>query len=295
MHIVVLGIGALRILQAMYNKKASSHMNTKERYLAFGGYFEAAAALFSLVYLSVVGFNGLQNLPTVLCAVIMGSGFVAELLTSMLVMQKAPLAMCSLCALGGGIVLPSIVSIFLFNEPMSFLKWCGVVLFFLAVYFLSPSDDRKQQRLTARVVGMLIVNFLINGMLSLVSKYFAMRVEGGNAALFTCLSYVFASLLFSILLLLIGNKTRSVVSQPLMRRPLWWSGMVLGATCATIVFLTTRFSRVVPLVVLNTVPSAISIIGCLFLGKWFFGEKIVGRQIAGALLGVISGFLVVCF
>lgn len=144
---------------------------------------------------------------------------------------------------------------------------------------------------------MLVANFLINGLLSFLGKFFAMRIEGGNAALYSCLSYAFAALFFGIglIVLLSGKGKGHAVATPLLPRPLRLYGPLLGATCASIVFFTTQLSRTVSLVVMHTIPSAVSVIGCLFLGKWLFRETIVARQLLGALLGVAAGILVVCF
>jgi len=49
----------------------------------------------------------------------------------------------------------------------------------------------------------------------------------------------------------------------------------------------------VPVVILNTVPSAISIIGCLLVGALVFKEKITARNAVGVALGILSVVLIV--
>lgn len=245
----------------------------------------------------IFGFEGFNSLSTVLFSAVNGAGYLAELLTSLVALRTAPLVLCNLCALGGSIILPSVASIFLFDEPMSLVRWSGVLLFFSAVYFLSPTQANKQP-FTLRAAGILLLNFLINGMLSLLGKYYAMKVEGANAAAYPCFSYAFAALFFAVAILLtvVGKKRKApVTKQPPLPRPLPVVGPILGATCASIVFLSIRFARVVPLVIMNTVPSAVSIIGCLFLGKWLFRETITPRQLLGAFFGVAAAVLMVCF
>ena len=78
-----------------------------------------------------------------------------------------------------------------------------------------------------------------------------------------------------------------------LTRPLSLYGVLLGATCASIVYLTTTLSRTVTVVVLNTVPSVISIVGCLLLGAVLFREKITVRNLCGVILGALSVVLIV--
>lgn len=203
----VFGIGLLRILQATFNKQTSRCMDSTLRYLRFGCYFEAAAALFSLFYLCIVGFYGF-GAATVLCAVLAGTCFVSELFTALTAMRRAPLVLCNLFSLGGSIVLPSVVGIFLFEEPMSPLQWLGVTLFFAAVCFLSPAAKVTARRFDVKTGGILLLNFLINGLCNLTGKYFAVRVENGNAALYSCLSYGFAALLYGTLNIFMLQKNR---------------------------------------------------------------------------------------
>lgn len=292
----VFGIGLLRILQATFNKQASRCMDSTQRYLRFGCYFEAAAALFSFLYLCIVGFYGFGT-ATVVCAAVTGTCFVSELLTALTAMRGAPLVLCNLFSLGGGIVLPSVVGIFFFGEPMSLLQWLGVALFFTAVCFLSPVEKTAARKLDVKTTGILLLNFLINGLCSLSGKYFAVRVDDGNVALYSCLSYGFAAVLFGILnvcMLLKKRDDRSETAAPFPKK-LYPYGLILGAVCATIVFCSTNLSRIVPIVILNTVPSTVSIIGCLLLGGLLFEEKITMKNVVGVILGVLSAVLIVSF
>ena len=201
----VFGVGILRILQSFFNKQASRHMSTTETYLRFGLYFESVASLFGLCYLFLAGTGGL-NVQTVICAAIKGLLFLLELLTSLVALRSAPLALCTMCSLGGGIILPTISGIFFFQEPLSLLQWLGVALFFISAYFMIYSQNKKQT-VSSSTIAVLACDFLINGLCGILSKYFAIRVENGNAALFTCLSYAFAALFFGITLLAIKKSS----------------------------------------------------------------------------------------
>ena len=137
-----------------------------------------------------------------------------------------------------------------------------------------------------------------------MAKYFAINVENGNAALYSCLSYACASLIF-VFAVIFTSKNKELNAgeenrkRPLFNpfstfvKPLYIYGIALGAVCSTIVFSTTLLSRVVPIVVLNVVPTAICLIGSLFIGLWFFKEKITVKKAIGVALSLISTLAII--
>ncbi len=290
-------VSLLRIVQATCNKMTSGHLCSTALFFRYGAFFEGMAAVFSLLYMCVVGFYGFGTI-TVVCSLLSAMCYVTELVTSLKALKTAPLVLCNMCAMGGGIILASIAGILLFDEPMTLLQWLGVAVFFAAAWCLSPVQRIGGKKMTAKSWLLLIVNFLINGAASILSKYFAVRVEGGNAAMYSCFTYAFSALLFLLLLALCtARKTPGKEKTPAvpvkLTRPLYLYGVLLGATCASIVYLTTTLSRTVTVVVLNTVPSVISIVGCLLLGAVLFREKITVRNLCGVILGALSVVLIV--
>lgn len=289
----VFGIGLLRILQSTFNKKSSVYTDKLETKLKFGVFFETMAAVFSLLYLFFTGTEG--NLSaTIICALINGVGFLAELMTSLAAMRKAPLVLCAMCSFGGGIVLPSIVGIFFFDEPMTVLQWVGVVLFFISAWLLSTKENLKEKSTQSivKALPILIINFLINGFISLLGKYYAVKVENGNAAMYSCFSYAAAAMMFGIVLLANSFNRSDKEKEPLPKN-VYGFGVVLGFVCATIVCASTVMSRSIPIVVLNTIPNIICIIGCLFVSRLLFKEKITSAYILGVVAGIASTFLII--
>ena len=293
--VFVLGIGILRIFQSSFNKQSSKYLPSVNQYLRFGLYFEASAAIFALIYLFINGFYGLNAL-TLACSAFMGTMFLLELTTSIKALQNAPLALCTICALGGGIILPSISGIFFFNEPMTIWKWFGVALFFVSAYFLSPYE-KKRLSIKKSTALILMLNFIINGFCGTISKFFSVKVENGNAAMFACLSYAFAAVLFSAVLLVVGRKPHASheASERFLPKPVYFFGGAVGAVCASIVFFTTVLSKTVSIIVLNTVPNTICLVGCLLIDAFLFRAKLNARQIIGAVLNVLATTVIVLF
>lgn len=281
----ILGIGLLRIVQTSLNKETSRHTTTLRRKLCFGIFFEAMAAIFSLVYLFVAGFGGLSWM-TLLCATITGAGFLADLLTGQVALQSAPLVLFTLSALGGSVILPLIAGIFFFEEPMSLIRWLGVAIYFVAAWLLSAQGGGGESFRPRQALPILCVNFLINGALGIVGKYFAVAVKDGNAALFSCLSYASAAFFFGLVLL--GKRGDRREHEEVLPGRVYGFGVVLGAVCATIVYSSTVLARIVTIAVLNIVPNVVCIVGSLLVGCLLYREKLTKRRMLGAILGIAA-------
>ena len=292
----VVGMGGLRILQANFTKRASVHTGKFDSMVHFGAFFNGSAAVISFFYLLGAGFSGLNTL-CVLCAFLIGAGFLAEQFTNILALRRAPLVLCNLCALGGGTVLASIAGIFFFEEPMSLLQWVGVVMFFVAVFLLSPKPEKKENAPKASVwilFPILAANTIINGLLLILIKYYADFSENTNSILFTFFCYVFAAIMFGAIAL--GLRTRPAFAErkgKVFPKPLYINGGALGLICASICSLQTTLSTIIPIVILNTVPSVISVIGCAVIDAIFFKTKLTWRNILGVICGIACAILIV--
>ena len=140
--LLVFIMGAFRVAQSTINKKVSNYTVDFNQKLCFGVLFESVAAIFSFAYLFVTGFYGF-DVSTLFFSFLTGIGFLAELLTSFGALNRAPLGLCVICSLGGSIVLPAVLGIFLFNESLSLLQWVGVILFWFAAWLMTPKNTES--------------------------------------------------------------------------------------------------------------------------------------------------------
>ena len=295
MSFLLLVSGLLRITQVNINKQTSKHMLSMESYLHFGLYFDLLSIVVCFLFLCFRGFHGLNALLLV-CSLLSAVFLFSELIVSMSAMKTAPLVLCTICSMGGSIILPTVVSIFLFNEPMSLPKWLGVAVFFTAVYFLSPAGKKTTCVFTWRTALLLTVSFFMNGFAGILGKYYAMHAVNGNEAMFTLFIYIFSASIYGIAFPLYLRKKASVSGQPgfqFLPKGLYLLGILQGVVCCILMCLNTLLAKTVPAVILSSVPSAISIVGCLLTGFFFYGEKITWKNALGMLCGIASILLIV--
>lgn len=179
MLIVVLSfvaIAAMRVVQKVCGKQVSNSVKSGEMFFRYGAFYQFVAAAFSLITLAITGFYGF-NLPTVLCAFISALLFAVDLFTGIEVLKGCSMTVATMFSLGG-LIISCVLSIFLFNEPMSIFQAIGLALFFVGVYLLTPSKAEKSQKISLKTYILLIISLLANGFVMVAQKYFSALGEG---------------------------------------------------------------------------------------------------------------------
>ncbi len=179
MLIVVLSfvaIAAMRVVQKVCGKQVSNSVKSGEMFFRYGAFYQFVAAAFSLITLAITGFYGF-NLPTVLCAFISALLFAVDLFTGIEVLKGCSMTVATMFGLGG-LIISCVLSIFLFNEPMSVFQAIGLAFFFVGVYLLTPSKAEKSQKISLKTYILLIISLLTNGFVMVAQKYFSALGEG---------------------------------------------------------------------------------------------------------------------
>ena len=145
-----IAIAAMRVVQTVCGKRVSNSVASGEMFFRYGTFYQLVAALLSLITLAITGFYGF-NLPTVLCSIVSAVLFGIELFTSIEVLKGCSITVATMFGLGG-LIISCVLSIFCFNEPMSVFQVVGLGLFFVGVYFLTPSKVEKSQKISLKTV-----------------------------------------------------------------------------------------------------------------------------------------------
>ncbi|MBQ8323022.1 MAG: EamA family transporter [Clostridia bacterium] len=305
MEIIILSFVALavmRVVQKVCSKKVSNAV-VGRTFFHYGGYYNLLSALFALITLCIVGFDGF-DLPTVLCALGTAVFMAIELFTGIEALKGCSLIVSQMFGVGA-LFIPCIVGIFLFDEPMSLWQWLGLALFVVAMYFMiAPSKDKKmeekpKQKIALKTTFMLVIGLLASGMVMVVQKVFAVRVPEGNVATYSFLMFGLNALILYVCYFISAfikkekkPKTldREQAAQGERIQSLPKVLLVCGAFLALAVFainqLVTTMGKTVSSAVLFTVSNAISIVITLLVGALYYKEKITWKNIIGIVLCV---------
>ena len=279
----------MRVIQKVCSKKASNLLDSSDKFFRYGAYYQGMSAVFALILLCFVGFYGF-DLITFLCAFLTAIFFALDLYSGIEAIKGATLGVCNMAAMGG-LFIPCIVGIFLFNEPMSLWQWFGLAIFVASIYFLASDSKATYNKFTKKTLLMLITSFLVNGAVMVVQKYFAILAPGGNVAAYSFLTFGFNAVIMLICFAVLWLKGRKAV-EPSKLEKLPKRLYIYGALLAVAVFainqLVTTMAQTVPSVILFTVSSAISVIITCIVGATVFKEKITWKNIIGLILGIGS-------
>ncbi len=284
----------MRMAQKICSKKTASLVDAGVKFFHYGAVYQILASLFALITLCIVGFYGF-NIPTLICAIASALLLSLSLFSSIEAMKGCTLVLINMTS-SASIILPCILGIFLFDEPMSAFQWIGLAVFVAAGYFLVSDSKKTGGRLTLKTVLMLIGYFLGEGLIVVVQKYFAKSVDGGNTAMFSFLMFASnAAILFVCTFVaqaIRSKKDKTHFKIELLDKRLYGYGAILALAVFIINIVVTTLARTVESVVLFSLESIISISVTTAVGAIFFKEKITVKKMIGIAIGLVGIFLI---
>ncbi len=292
--LLFISLGVVRAAQKICTKKTASLVMPGITFFHYGAYYQLLAALVSLVTLALVGFHGF-NLPTLLCAVASALCLSVSIFSSLEAMKGCTLVLINMTS-SASIVIPCVLGIFLFDEPMGALQWIGLAVFIASAYFLVSDSKSTGSKMTFKTVIMLIAYFLGEGSIVVVQKYFAKSVPNGNTAMFSFLMFAANAVMLCICTLIFAavsakKEKRRFKTEPLDKR-LYGYGAVLAFAVFVVNVVVTTLARTVDSVVLFSAESIISISVTTAVGALLFKEKITAKKIVGIVIGLAAVFLI---
>ena len=285
-------IACMRVVQSYCGKRASTLVNSRMNFFEYGAFYQFVSAMLAVITLCVSGFYGF-DFPTAVCALLAAVLFAINLYANIEALKGATMVLCSMFA-QGGLFVPCILGIFLFNEPMNIFQWLGLATFVVSAGLLAGSSNKENKKLTLRTVLMLFLDFLANGFVMVVQKYFAILVPNGNVAVYSFLTFSFNTIILVACagcLFLFGGETdegKRKYPYEKMDKKQYVFGALLGLAVFLINWLVTTLARTVPSVVLFPVSSAISLAITTAVGAIVYKEKITLKNLCGILLGLAS-------
>lgn len=287
-------IALMRVVQKICNKISSNEISCKRSFFAYGAFYQFFAAAFAIISVFFVGFHNF-NLELAICSVLTAALFAIDLFSGLVAIKGCSIAVATMFGLGG-LIISVLISYFWFGEDIEIHQLAGLVVFFVSAYLLSSRDNKSGKKLSLRTFVMLFINFVANGLVMVVQKYFALRVEGGNTLLFSFVSFALCGvfMLFCYIILTIKHKERDKLQEntekdePILNKKLVICGMLLAFALFLINVIITEMGKTVSAIIIFPVSSAISIIIATMVGYIVFKEKLSLKKIIGLVIGIVS-------
>ena len=286
-------ISVMRVVQAAFGKVSSIYIKNNKQLYLYDGYKNVISALFGFVLLAIGGIGGF-NLDTFIVAFLTGISLIISSVTQILSLKYTTCVFSSVVANAGVLIIPSIVGIFLFDQPMSIGKWLGVLAILLGAFFSIPSEEKedidsaKSKQNTAKGIKYLVLQ-----------TWFSQKVKG-NTTTYTFLQFVVAAVCAGLVGLFFALKDKKVpveessdnaqdfVSNKKRIKVLALSGALLAVAVFFISQLVTVLAKDVPSSVLFSVLTALTLVITAIVGRIAFKEKLTKRILFGLLLCIIG-------
>lgn len=232
-----------------------------------------AGTLFSLVFLAdkSVIFHG--DIVTILLGIINGIGFVAALVLIQISIRKngAPLT-TTFNRLG--ILIPTVLSAFLFQEIPAPLKIVGLSLCIIAIIIMNTGDKNERPDFAIGLVSI----FILGGTIDFISRVYSLYYDADSQTCFVM--YTFFSALIVSIVLFIKNGGKMTVRDSLI-------GIGVGIPNQLTTLLILRAATFLPAYVVYPTYSAGLIILVNVINYLVFREILNMRQyIATGMIGV---------
>lgn len=286
-----------RVVQHLLNKRTSAEINTFPRFFKYGVYRNLLSGLLGLILILIEGNGFSINLPTLFISLLSGLMLASSTVLSVLSLKNGTVALSSMFATAG-LLVPCFAGIFLFNEPMSIWQWFGVLLFFVAAYFLISSSSKIYNGFSAKTLLILIGVMLAEGFTMLSQQAFSFYVADGDVSTFSFLAFTFAGI-FTIPFCFIkpnaplvntgedgegeDGKNENSLSKNLL---------IYGSILSVAVFIINQLATlavplVEPVVLFTFINGGSTIIGAI-VASIFFKEKFTVKSVVGVTLGVVA-------
>lgn len=192
-----------------------------------------------------------------------------------------------------GVIVPLLLSEFLFDEKIRLNQWAGLLVLLVAVVIMCSYNNQIKEKMSLKSLGLLVLCGIANGLTDFSQKLYVKTVADSSAAVFNFYTYIFSALVLLVFYLgaKVTDKTGSSSETDVIRRV---GGYV--AVMSVCLFLNSYFKTmaagILPSAILYPLSQGASLILSSFMSMLFFKEKLTAKCITGIALS-FAGLLII--
>lgn len=255
--------------------------------------FNAFIGLFTaLIFFAISGFKFQFSLFSVILAFALALCGMLYSVLGFKILKNGNVAVYSIFLMSGGMLLPYIIGVAVWNEKINIYRIIGIIVMLTAVmlYNFKKGKTAKSQLL------LCIAVFMLNGMVSIISKYHQINLiyEAVDSAGFVMYSGLAKCILSLILLLFYKDKNAytKIKQKFAFKKSLGFYITIFSAIIGGVSYLLQLIgAKEIPATVLYPLVTGGNVIFSSIAGKVFFKEKFGKLQIISITLCFIGTFL----
>lgn len=192
-----------------------------------------------------------------------------------------------------GVIVPLLLSQFLFNEMIEINQWIGLLVLFVAVFIMCSYNNQIKEKMSIASFGLLVLCGVANGLTDFSQKLYVKTVEGGSVAVFNFYTYVFSALVLLLFFLFAGKKNNSEgESAAVMMKKVGGYVAVMALCLFLNSYFKTMAAGILPSAILYPLSQGASLILSSLMSMILFKEKLTKRCIVGLVLS-FAGLLII--
>lgn len=275
--------------QAFADKQSSRIANNDNEVMLFGVVKCGLSALFALIFLLCSFRLGEVNVHTVWISVLAGIGQGVCSYLLVITLKQCTMVQVNLF-MSVGVLVPTIMSMILYNESLSLIRWGAIGLFLIAAALLLGIKKWEDFRMNGKSCGLLLLLSLFFGLIMFAQKSYPKMVPGGNVSLFSLLMYCTSTLLLSIGFFVTRKKVDNMPKKSKGKK-----FFLVAVVCAVIVFLLnqsiTLLSGQLSAALAFTLTNGAKLLLVVLVSVLYYKEKLTWRSMTGMILMFVSVFI----
>ena len=285
-------IMCMRVLQSLFSKKAALVIPEGIRayvfYVFLSNLFATGFSMLALI--GARNFSGF-NLQALIIATCSGLFLTLGSLCSIKALRGGTIVLNSIFSTAG-LIIPCILGIFLFNEPLSVIQIFCIVAVLVSTVMLIDSSKKISGSFSLKTLLYLLCSMFSNGMVMFCQKLFGMLQPDGNVSLFSMLTFLIPSVvLVASLIFLPKEKTDT---NPFPKKLVLYA-VYLAFAVFIIQQLVTMLTPVLPSAVLFTLVNGGATVIAAIVGALMYKEKITIKSATGIVLGIAALVIIKTF
>ncbi len=275
----------MRVVQSVYNKKACQILPDGPKnyvfYIMIMNYLSAGFAVLLLV--GGRNFSGF-NAQAVLIAACSGVFLALNSLCGIIALQGGTIVLNSVFSTAG-LIVPCVLGIFTFNEPMSYVQIGCIAILLVAAVLLIDSSKKIYNGFSVKTLVGLIGSMVTNGMVMFCQKLFGESQPEGNVSLFSMLTFLIPAIVLNIVYIFMPRDHKDAPAFP--KKLVLYAAYLAFAVFIIqqfVTLLTPMLSSAVLFVLVNGGATVISAV----VGMALYKEKITLKSSFGIILGIMS-------
>lgn len=275
-----------RILQSLFTKKTSNSINGKTQLLTYTAYQYLVSMVLSILLLpSADGIS--LSLEAVLISVMGGIAMFSSSMCSLMALKSGSIFILATLASSVSILIPTIASVFLFDEAMSIWQILGFGALLYAFYLLIGCSKEVYKEFSLKGALYLLGIFVAEGVTMLSQKCYVGYISESSATVFNFLAFGTAFVLTGGMSLFNICKNKTGIGM-LMNKNLLLCGGVLASMLFMVMYLGAIGASLLPAVVLYSVAAGGSLIVASAVSAIAFKEPLTKRNVVGIVISTVA-------